>query len=69
MKNFLLQLVGVLVLILDEAYLFVRIILEYYNENAHLGEKLGCFIDRITIDKFRNDIIKIKDLKEKKNDN
>jgi len=53
----------------DEAYLFVRIILEYYNENAHLGEKLGCFIDRITIDKFRNDIIKIKDLKEKKNDN
>ena len=34
-----------------------------------MGEKLGHFIDRITIDKFRSDIIKEKKLKEEKNDN
>ncbi|WP_448821995.1 hypothetical protein, partial [Cetobacterium sp.] len=48
----------------NEAYLLVKIILDYYNKNAQMGEKLGHFIDRITIDKFRNDII--KNLKEEK---
>ena len=53
----------------NEAYLLVKTVLEYYNENAQMGEKLGHFIDRITIDKFRSDIIKEKKLKEEKNDN
>lgn len=48
----------------NEVYLLVKIILDYYNKNAQMGEKLGHFIDRITIDKFRNDII--KNLKEEK---
>lgn len=42
----------------DEAFLLVKIILEYYNENAEMGEKLGEFIDRIKIDKFRDDVLK-----------
>lgn len=41
----------------DEAFLLVKIILEYYNENAEMGEKLGEFIDRIKIDKFREDVL------------
>lgn len=48
-----------------EAFLIVETILEYYNENAQLGEKLGDFIDRITIEEFRKDILKISNLKEK----
>ncbi|MGL5379735.1 NAD(P)/FAD-dependent oxidoreductase [Clostridium sp.] len=51
---------------LDEAqaFLLVKIILEYYNENAQMGEKLGDFIDRIKIDTFRNDILEISNIKE-----
>lgn len=41
----------------DEAYNFVKRILEYYNENGQMGEKLGHFIDRIGIEKFREDIL------------
>ena len=41
----------------DEAFLLVKIILEYYNENAEMGEKLGEFIDRIKIEKFRDDVL------------
>lgn len=40
-----------------EAFLLVKIILDYYNENAEMGEKLGEFIDRISIDKFRKDVL------------
>lgn len=47
-----------------EAYLLVENILNYYNENAQMGEKLGHFIDRITINKFREDILKISNTKE-----
>lgn len=36
----------------------VDIIFEYYKENAEAGEKLGFFIDRIGIKKFKEDIIK-----------
>lgn len=43
----------------DEAYIFVETILEYYNENGQLGEKLGHFIDRIGIDLFRKDILEL----------
>lgn len=41
----------------DEAYNFVKRILEYYNENGQMGEKLGHFIDRIGIEKFREDVL------------
>ncbi|MGL4910806.1 MAG: NAD(P)/FAD-dependent oxidoreductase [Romboutsia sp.] len=50
----------------EEAFNLVKIILEYYNENAQMGEKVGHFIDRITINKFREDILKISNIKEEK---
>lgn len=48
-----------------EAFELVKIVLEYYNENAQMGEKLGDFIDRITINKFKEDVITISKIKEK----
>lgn len=48
----------------SEAYNMVETVLEYYNENAQMGEKLGHFIDRITIEIFREEIMKLVDLKE-----
>lgn len=39
----------------------VDIIFEYYKENAEAGEKLGFFIDRIGIEKFKSDVFKIID--------
>ena len=48
----------------SQAFLLVKIILDYYNENAQMGEKLGDFIDRIEINKFRNDILEISNIKE-----
>ncbi|MGL4911684.1 MAG: NAD(P)/FAD-dependent oxidoreductase [Romboutsia sp.] len=53
----------------DSAFYLVKTILEYYNEKAKLGEKLGEFIDRINIEKFRDNVLKIADIKEKNNDN
>ena len=49
----------------DEAFALVETILEYYNEYAMAGEKLGDFIDRITIDKFRDDVLEIAQLEKK----
>ena len=48
----------------EEAFLLVKIILKYYNDNAQMGEKLGEFIDKITIDKFRTDVLELANLKE-----
>lgn len=48
----------------EQAFDLVKIILEYYNENALMGEKLGEFIDRIKIGKFRKDILEIANIKE-----
>lgn len=45
-----------------EAYNLIEVILNYYKENANPGEKLGDFIDRINIAKFREDILKIAKL-------
>lgn len=53
----------------DEVFILVKTILEYYNENAQLGEKLGDFIDKIKIDRFKDEVLKIADIKEQKNDN
>ena len=48
----------------DEAFALVETILEYYNEYAMAGEKLGDFIDRISIDKFRDDDLEIAKLEK-----
>ena len=48
----------------DEAYNLVKVILDYYNEYGQMGEKLGDFVDRIKIEKFREDVLKIANLKE-----
>ncbi len=47
-----------------ETYNLVECILKYYNEHAELGEKLGEFIDRISVKKFRKDVLQICNLKE-----
>ena len=41
-----------------EAEKLVDVIFEYYKENAEAGEKLGFFIDRIGIEKFKEDVLK-----------
>ncbi len=41
----------------EEAFIVVQCILEYYKKNAEMGEKLGFFIDRIGIEKFREDVL------------
>lgn len=41
-----------------EAFNLIKIILDYYKEEANVGEKLGEFIDRIGIEKFRDDVLK-----------
>lgn len=43
-----------------DAEKLVDIIFEYYKENAEAGEKLGFFIDRIGIEKFKEDVLKKK---------
>ena len=48
----------------DEAFALVETILEYYNEYAMAGEKLGDFIDRISIDKFRDEVLEIAKLEK-----
>ena len=44
---------------LDEkqALMLIDSIFEYYKENAELGEKLGFMIDRLGIEKFKEDVI------------
>ncbi|MEN2259235.1 hypothetical protein AAIB48_17400 [Paraclostridium benzoelyticum] len=48
----------------EEAYNLVKTILEYYNEHGQMGEKLGDFMDRISIEKFRKDVLQSLNLKE-----
>lgn len=43
----------------DEAFLMVESIYEYYNKDAEFGEKLGHFIDRISLEKFKEGVFKI----------
>ncbi|MGL4533787.1 MAG: hypothetical protein ACRCUA_01810 [Fusobacteriaceae bacterium] len=53
----------------DEAYDAVKTTLEYYNENAEMGEKLGHFIDRISLEIFKKEILNKLNIKGEKNDN
>ncbi len=48
----------------SEAFDLVKSILSFYNENAHLGEKLGDYIDRVGISYFRDEVLKKSNLKE-----
>lgn len=43
----------------DEAFLMVEAIYDYYNETAEFGTKLGHFIDEISLDKFKEEVLKV----------
>ena len=43
----------------EEAFKLVKTILYYYKDNAQPGEKLGDFIDRISIDTFREEVLNV----------
>ena len=47
----------------EETFNLVKTILYYYNDTAEMGEKLGEFIDRISIEKFREDVLNLANLK------
>lgn len=51
----------------NDAYNLVKVILEYYKENAEFGEKLGIFIDRIGAEVFRRDVIQKANLEYTEN--
>ena len=40
----------------EEAFLMVKTIMKYYRETAEFGEKLGPFVDRIGLDRFKEDV-------------
>lgn len=42
----------------EDAFIMVKIILDYYNTEADTGEKLGDFIDRVGFSKFQEDVLK-----------
>lgn len=41
----------------EEVFTLVKIIIDYYNKNAQMGEKLGDFIDKISFQKFQEDVM------------
>ena len=41
----------------DDAFVLVKVIMEYYNHEASTGEKIGDFIDRISFSKFQKDVM------------
>lgn len=43
----------------DEAFLMVEAIYDFYNKEAAFGEKLGFFIDRISLEEFKKGVYKI----------
>lgn len=49
----------------EEAFNLVKTILYYYKDTAKPGEKLGDFIDRISIDVFRREVLNIANLELK----
>lgn len=48
----------------QETFNLIEVILNYYNENANPGEKMGDFIDRISIENFRKEVLKVANLVE-----
>ena len=49
----------------DETFLMVEAVYDYYNKDAEIGEKLGPFVDRISIEKFKEEVMKIFEEKKK----
>jgi len=49
----------------NEAFLMVEAIYDYYNKEAEFGEKLGHFIDRISLEVFKEGVFKIYNEKTK----
>lgn len=49
----------------EQAFNLVETILYYYKNTAQPGEKLGDFIDRISIETFRQEVLQIADLELK----
>ncbi|MBF8982795.1 NAD(P)/FAD-dependent oxidoreductase [Lutibacter sp. B2] len=45
----------------EQAYILVEVIYDYYCKEAEMGEKLGIFIDKISIEKFKEDVMTIFD--------
>ena len=43
----------------EQALILIEGIFDYYKSNAEDGEKLGHFIDRIGIDKFKKDVLEV----------
>lgn len=41
----------------DDAFALVKIIMEYYNQQASTGEKMGDFVDRITFAVFQREVM------------
>ena len=46
----------------NDGFKLVKTILYYYKDNAQPGEKLGDFIDRISIDTFREEVLNLASL-------
>ncbi|PAB56907.1 nitrite/sulfite reductase domain-containing protein [Anaeromicrobium sediminis] len=53
----------------EEAFILVESLFDYYCENAEAGEKLGHFMDRIGVDKFREEVLKVFEERMKGSDN
>lgn len=49
----------------EEAFNLVQTILYYYRDTAEAGEKLGDFIDRISLDAFRENVLSLANLELK----
>jgi NAD(P)H-nitrite reductase large subunit len=41
----------------EQVLILIDTLMEYYKENGNMGEKLGDFISRIGLEKFKNDIV------------
>lgn len=50
----------------DQAFYMVEAVYDFYCETAEMGEKLGIFIDRISIEKFKEGSFKLYEDKLKK---
>lgn len=47
----------------EETFNLIKTLLNYYNDTAEMGEKLGDFIDRISIETFRKEVLSLAGLK------
>lgn len=50
----------------EQAFNMVESVYNYYCDNADMGEKLGHFIDRISLEKFKSDVVEVYKEKSEK---